>query len=264
MTLATDANGNRIGELRYTPYGVTRYEWGNIPTNRRYTGQPWEGVGLYDYGARMYSPSLGRFVSADTVIPNPGNPQDLNRYAYVRNSPLAYVDPDGQFPWPLLLILVAVVMLPGDTGPYENTEMNQAIGELAVCVACEPCDYAITMAYCGGGGCDPSVWAMMAIPGVPGVAARNMDDISDMVRAANALDDAGDALRATERLDEAVDVLRGAERAAGEVAEEGAERTARGGTYRLVDPATGDVQYVGRTNDLARRQAEHLRDPVKG
>jgi len=91
-----------------------------------------------------------------------------------------------------------------------------------------------------------------------------MDDISDKVRAENALDDAGDALRATERLDEAVDVLRGAERAAGEVAEEGAERTARGGTYRLVDPATGDVQYVGRTNDLARRQSEHLRDPVKG
>ena len=57
-TLTTDINGNRVGELRYTPYGVTRYEWGSIPTNRRYTGQPWEGVGLYDYGARYYSPGL--------------------------------------------------------------------------------------------------------------------------------------------------------------------------------------------------------------
>jgi len=34
-TLTTDASGNRVGELRYTPYGVTRYEWGSIPTNRR-------------------------------------------------------------------------------------------------------------------------------------------------------------------------------------------------------------------------------------
>jgi hypothetical protein len=29
--------------------------------------------------------------------------------------------------------------------------------------------------------------------------------------------------------------------------------------YRSIDPATGAVQYVGITNDLARRQAEHLR-----
>jgi len=40
--------------------------------------------------------------------------------------------------------------------------------------------------------------------------------------------------------------------------------TARGGTYLLRDTATGEVQYVGRTNDLVRRQAEHLQDPIKG
>jgi RHS repeat-associated protein len=94
-TLTTDASGNRIGELRYTPYGVTRYEWGNTPTNRRYTGQRWEGFGLYDYGARMYSPSWARFVSADVVVAAPGKPQSLNRYAYVYNSPLRYTDPSG-------------------------------------------------------------------------------------------------------------------------------------------------------------------------
>ena len=40
---------------------------------------------------------LGRFVSADTLVPNPGNPQDLNRYAYVRNNPLRYTDPSGHW-----------------------------------------------------------------------------------------------------------------------------------------------------------------------
>ncbi len=96
-TVATDASGNRVGELRYTPYGVTRYEWGSTPTNRRYTGQPWEGVGLYDYGARMYSPSLGRFISPDTLVPGAGNPQALNRYAYTLNNPVRYRDPSGHW-----------------------------------------------------------------------------------------------------------------------------------------------------------------------
>jgi RHS repeat-associated protein len=53
------------------------------------------GFGLYDYNARMYDPYLGRFLSADTVVPNPGNPQDYNRYAYVENNPLKYIDPSG-------------------------------------------------------------------------------------------------------------------------------------------------------------------------
>ncbi|WP_343414166.1 hypothetical protein [Candidatus Amarolinea dominans] len=34
--------------------------------------------GLYFYNARYYDPALGRFTQADTLIPNPGNPQNLN------------------------------------------------------------------------------------------------------------------------------------------------------------------------------------------
>jgi len=117
-TVATDANGNRIGELRYTPYGVTRYEWGNTPTDRRYTGQPWEGVGLYDYGARMYSPSLGRFVSADTLVPKTGNAQSLNRYSYCLGNPLKYTDPTGHQAWiPFALVLGAAYV--GGRAAYE-------------------------------------------------------------------------------------------------------------------------------------------------
>jgi len=92
------ANGAVIPNSRtwYKPYGEVRAGGSTLPTDRRYTGQRWEaGLGLYDYGARYYDPLLGRFVSADTVVPQPGNPQDLNRYAYVRNNPLAYVDPSG-------------------------------------------------------------------------------------------------------------------------------------------------------------------------
>jgi len=53
------------------------------------------GTGLMYYGARYYEPALGRFVSADAIVPEPGNPQDLNRYTYVRNNPQRYTDPSG-------------------------------------------------------------------------------------------------------------------------------------------------------------------------
>jgi hypothetical protein len=48
-----------------------------------------------DYHARFYDPALGRFVSADTLVPSPGNPQSLNRYSYCFGNPLRYVDPTG-------------------------------------------------------------------------------------------------------------------------------------------------------------------------
>jgi hypothetical protein len=48
-----------------------------------------------DYNARYYDPWLGRFVSADTVVPEYANPQAWNGYSYALNNPLRYVDPTG-------------------------------------------------------------------------------------------------------------------------------------------------------------------------
>ncbi len=69
-------------------------------TQKRFTGQYHEaslpgGAGLYDYGARWYDSRVGRFITPDSLIPNSANPQDLNRYSYVRNNPLKYTDPTG-------------------------------------------------------------------------------------------------------------------------------------------------------------------------
>ncbi|NLE44024.1 MAG: RHS repeat-associated core domain-containing protein, partial [Chloroflexi bacterium] len=44
-------------------------------------------------GARWYDARIGRWISADTIVPDPGNPQSLNRYSYVENNPAAYIDP---------------------------------------------------------------------------------------------------------------------------------------------------------------------------
>jgi RHS repeat-associated protein len=95
-SLATTAAGAVHSRQGYYPYGETRYAAGTLPTDFGFTGQRNDAtIGLYDYHARWYDPFIGRFISADTIVPNPGNPQDFNRYSYVRNNPLKYVDPDG-------------------------------------------------------------------------------------------------------------------------------------------------------------------------
>jgi len=48
-------------------------------------------------GDRWYDAQLGRWISADTIVPDPANPQSLNRFAYVYNNPLRYTDPTGHF-----------------------------------------------------------------------------------------------------------------------------------------------------------------------
>jgi hypothetical protein len=47
------------------------------------------------YNARYYDISLGRFTSADTIVPGAGNPGAWDRFAYAMNSPVSMVDPTG-------------------------------------------------------------------------------------------------------------------------------------------------------------------------
>lgn len=174
--ITANASGGKYGELRYKAFGETRYTDGTTPTTYRFTGQREEAtIGLYFYGARWYDQALGRFIQADSIVPDapdtllaaltvnfsnpafleeigrenrwrvyqqqpslpndetpkglgvvqwfqepsgrpplnqtgsspsptpssnfqargPADPQNLNRYTYVRNNPLRYVDPMG-------------------------------------------------------------------------------------------------------------------------------------------------------------------------
>ena len=88
-----DAGGNKVAETRYFPFGEERYTDGTSPTDKTYTGQRSEDFGLMDYNARYYSPLLGKFISADTIIPDPGNVLAWDRYGYVLNNPIRYSDP---------------------------------------------------------------------------------------------------------------------------------------------------------------------------
>ncbi|MCP5097796.1 MAG: hypothetical protein GY943_19790 [Chloroflexi bacterium] len=43
----------------------------------------------------FHLPYLNRFLSADTIVPDPTSPQSLNRFSYVRNNPVNRIDPSG-------------------------------------------------------------------------------------------------------------------------------------------------------------------------
>jgi RHS repeat-associated protein len=94
--LVTNNTGTKVEEIHYYPFGATQSDTGSLSVNHKYTSQEYDAeTGLYYYNARYYNPILGRFISPDTIVPNPANPQDLNRYSYVGNNPLNYTDPSG-------------------------------------------------------------------------------------------------------------------------------------------------------------------------
>jgi len=121
-----DANGTLLSQQRYLPFGEVRTDT-NPPyvtqTDLTYTGQRNldDDVGLMDYKFRFYSPTLGRFISPDNVIPDASNPQMWNRYSYVRNNPIIYSDPTGHFPWFLAAVMVlGAVILTSDVPQPSN------------------------------------------------------------------------------------------------------------------------------------------------
>jgi RHS repeat-associated protein len=92
----TDEDGQVVARQIHYPFGEVRWAEGSPHTDYGYAGQRYDvGSALLFLHARYYDPALGRFISADTIVPEPGNPQDFNRYSYCRNSPLVYTDPSG-------------------------------------------------------------------------------------------------------------------------------------------------------------------------
>ncbi|OJV35983.1 MAG: hypothetical protein BGO33_09110 [Bacteroidia bacterium 43-41] len=90
-----DTDGDLVNSSQYTAFGELR-SGGSSSPDYRYTGQREEAeLGLYFYRARWYDPALSRFLQADTIVPEPGNPQAWDRFAYVNNNPVNYADPTG-------------------------------------------------------------------------------------------------------------------------------------------------------------------------
>ncbi len=98
----TDATGTVKEITEYLPFGAIsgRDRYGSSEEVARYyfTGKPYDDeTGLIYFGARYYDPSLGRFITPDSVVQDPYDPQTLNRYSYAGNNPVNNIDPTGHF-----------------------------------------------------------------------------------------------------------------------------------------------------------------------
>ncbi len=99
ISYLTDSAGKVVTRMSYTPYGekVKSASSGPDIFHQKYTGQVDDGeeAGLMYYNARYYDPSIGRFISADTLVPEPTKTQSFNLYSYVDNNPMNHRDISG-------------------------------------------------------------------------------------------------------------------------------------------------------------------------
>ncbi len=136
MVAVLHANGSLWSEQRYLPFGQIRTDIGLITqTDFGYTGQRNSGyTGLMDYNARIYDAALGRFLQPDSIVPGMGNSQNLNRYAYVLNSPIGNIDSSGHYAKCVSCMIVtqavdSFMQFIGRTFVYEGDKAN-SLGEL--------------------------------------------------------------------------------------------------------------------------------------
>src|SRR3972149_3674955 len=113
----TDQMSNVSQTYLYDDFGSLIDSAGTVTNSYLYTGQEWDGAvsGLYNYRARYYDATIGRFNQEDPSRQSAFSltpcvqcglayspkllinyfPQELDVYIYVRNNSINFNDPEG-------------------------------------------------------------------------------------------------------------------------------------------------------------------------
>jgi len=158
VAVVTAMDGEAVQRIDYDPFGAilaNDLAGGSEGSRRLYAGAEWDVFpGLVHLQARYYDPRLGRFAAADTVVGEAYAPQAWNRYAYVQNNPLRFVDPTGHF-W-------------DEIGDFFEKNWKHIVAVVVIVAV-----IVLTIATFGVGGVLAGVIAGMVIGGIVGGVAAH-------------------------------------------------------------------------------------------
>lgn len=153
-----DGSGNTIVTYSYYAFGGLQSMVGSSVNTFMFTGQRTdEETGLLYLRARYYGAELGRFLTIDPVAGTDWDSQTVNRYVYVRNNPVLYVDPTGT--------IYVYCSVGGGVAPG-------VVGSAQVAVYIDPITGEGELVISGGGGRGGGIGVTGGITGELGVSVR--------------------------------------------------------------------------------------------
>jgi len=95
----TDSEGMLCQSYRYDPFGGIDFGKPQYNNVYAYNAESYNGNTEHQYlRARYYDTDTADFITEDSYLGKINDPLTLNRYNYVKSSPLNYTDPSGHIP----------------------------------------------------------------------------------------------------------------------------------------------------------------------
>lgn len=95
VVLVSSSAGQQVAQYRFSPFGKLVSQIGNYQARFAFSSKELDPeIGLLCFGARYFNPKTGTWTARDPLQ----NRTQRHLYAFNRNNPLRYVDPDGRAP----------------------------------------------------------------------------------------------------------------------------------------------------------------------